>query len=112
MSVAAAMLFLALAICLEIAGTTSMKLSQGFSQLYPSLLILVFYAASLGALNMALVRIDVGVAYAIWSGVGTAMIAVIGIVVFKEEVSVVKVISLSLIIMGVIGLNLSPGVHK
>ena len=112
LSLLSAMAFLGLAISLEVAGTLSMKFSQGFSQLYPSLLMIVFYASSLCALNMALTRISVGSAYAIWSGVGTAVIAIIGVIFFKEEISVIKVMSILLIIFGVIGLNLSPGMHE
>lgn len=104
-------LLLAGAIALEIAGTTSMKLSLGFSRLLPSVLLFVFYLGSIVALTLALRRIDVSIAYAIWSGVGTAAIAVIGIVFFREEVSVVKVISIALIVLGVIGVNLGGAKH-
>ncbi|WP_279605584.1 DMT family transporter [Aetokthonos hydrillicola] len=59
------------------------------------------------ALTMALKKIDVSIAYAIWSGLGTSLIAVIGIFWFKEPVNVLKIMSISLVIIGVIGLNLS-----
>jgi len=95
------------AICLEVAGTTSMKLSEGFQRLLPSVFILVFYGMSLAALTLALRRIDVSVAYAIWSGLGTALIALVGIAYFKEPANLVKWLSIGLIILGVIGLNLS-----
>lgn len=98
--------FLAAAIALEIAGTTSMKLSMGFTRPLASLALFVFYLGSIVLLTLALKRIDVSVAYAIWSGVGTAAIAVIGILFFKEDVGAVKVICLALIVTGVIGLNL------
>ena len=104
-------LFLAGAIALEIAGTTSMKLSQGFTRPLPSVLLFVFYLGSIVALTLALRRIDVSVAYAIWSGVGTATIAVIGILFFQENVSAVKVISIGLIVLGVIGVNLGGAHH-
>jgi small multidrug resistance pump len=100
-------IFLMVAICSEVAGTTSMKLSEGFTKLTPSLAMVVCYAISLAALTFALKQIDVGVAYAIWSGMGTLLIALIGIAVFHEQVSPVKVISLLLVIAGVIGLKLS-----
>jgi small multidrug resistance pump len=99
--------FLAGAIVLEVAGTTSMKLSEGFSKLLPSVLLFVFYAGSFAALTFALKKIDVSVAYAIWAGVGTALIATIGVIYFRETVSVLKLVSLGLIIVGVVGLNLS-----
>ena len=103
-------LYLALAILLEVAGTTSMKLSEGFTRLVPTVLLVVFYALSFSLMTLALKRIDVGVAYAIWSGIGTALIAGIGIVWFQEPATAVKMVSLGLIIAGVVGLNLS-GAH-
>ena len=99
-------LYLILAIVLEVAGTTSMKLSEGFSRLLPSVMIFVFYALSFAGLTLALKRIDVSVAYAIWSGLGTALITVIGLAYFKEPATLVKILSIALIILGVAGLNL------
>lgn len=104
-------LILAGAIALEIAGTTSMKLSQGFTRPLPSVLLILFYIASIVALTFALKKIDVSVAYAIWSGAGTAVIAVIGIWFFKEQVSTLKVLSIALIVIGVIGVNLGGARH-
>ncbi|MCP3670801.1 MAG: multidrug efflux SMR transporter [Gammaproteobacteria bacterium] len=104
-------LALAGAIVLEVSGTVSMKLSDGFTKLVPSILIFVFYAASFAVLTMALKKIDVSVAYAVWAGVGTALIATVGILYFKEPLSVLKVFSIFLIIAGVIGLNLSGAKH-
>ena len=99
-------LILAAAIVLEVAGTTSMKLSEGFTKLLPSVLLFVCYAASFAALTFALKKIEVSIAYAIWSGVGTALIATIGILWFRETLTAVKLISILLIIAGVAGLNL------
>jgi small multidrug resistance pump len=62
-------------------------------------------------LTLALKRIDVSVAYAVWSGVGTALIATIGVLWFKEPATALKLVSLGLIILGVIGLNMSGGTH-
>ena len=100
-------IFLVGAIALEVAGTTSMKLSMGFTRLVPSVLIFLFYGASFVALTLALKDIEISFAYAVWSGVGTAVIAAIGILYFRETVSALKLISLFLIIAGVVGLNLS-----
>lgn len=99
-------LFLAAAIALEIAGTTSMKLSLGFTRPIPSVALVVFYMGSLGLLTLALQRIEVSVAYAIWSGVGTAAIAAIGILFFNEGVNAWKLLFLGMIVAGVVGLNL------
>jgi small multidrug resistance pump len=104
-------LYLILAILLEVSGTTCMKLSEGFTKLVPSILLFVFYTLSLGMLTLALKRIDVSVAYAVWSGVGTALIATIGVLWFREPATAVKLISLALIVVGVVGLNLSGGAH-
>ncbi len=99
--------FLIAAIILEVVGTTNMKLSEGFTRLLPSVLIFVFYGLSFTAFTFALKKIDLSVSYAIWSGVGTAIIALIGVIWFKEPVTAFKIASIVLIIVGVIGLNLS-----
>ncbi len=98
-------LFLMLAIFLEVLGTTSMKLSAGFTKLIPSILLFVFYGTSFIFITLALKKIDVSITYAVWSGVGTAFIAVIGILWFKEPATLLKFLSIGLIILGVIGLN-------
>jgi len=98
---------LVVAILLEVSGTTSMKMSQGFTYFWPSVLVFVFYGLSFSALTLVLKTMDVSVAYAVWSGLGTAIIAVIGILWFKEPLSTFKVLSLLMIIIGVVGLNLS-----
>ena len=100
--------YLVCAIALEVAGTTSMKISAGFTKLAPSVLIFVFYAASFVMLTFAIKKIDVSVAYAIWSGIGTALIACIGMLYFREPATAVKFVSIGLILLGVVGLNL-PG---
>ncbi len=100
-------LYLAGAIVLEIAGTTSMKLSDGLTKLVPSILIFVFYGLSFLVFTMAIKKIDLSVAYAIWAGAGTALIALIGITHFKEPLTLIKIVSLGLIIIGVVGLNIS-----
>jgi small multidrug resistance pump len=105
-------LYLVLAIMLEVSGTTSMKLSQGFTKILPSVLMFLCYGLSLSALTLALKKIDVSVAYAVWSGLGTALIASVGVLWFREPLNALKIISLLLIIMGVIGLNLGGGVHE
>jgi small multidrug resistance pump len=98
-------LCLAGAIVLEIAGTTSMKLSHGFTRTLPSVLIFVFYALSFALMTVAVKRIDMSVSYAIWSGVGTATIALIGVLGFRESLTLAQVGSIVLIIAGVVGLR-------
>lgn len=103
-------LWLVVSILLEVAGTTSMKLSQGFERLLPSVLVFVFYGLSFFAFGLALKRLDLSLAYAIWAGVGTALIVVIGIFWFREPAGLVRLGGIGLIIAGVVLLNLSsPG---
>lgn len=101
-----AWLYLVFAILAEVAGTTSMKLSEGFTRPAPSVGIVVFYGASLVLLTLALRMLDVSVAYAVWSGLGTALVAAIGIYWFGEPATALKLVSLALIVAGVVGLNL------
>lgn len=104
-------LYLVLAIACEVVGTTCMKLSEGFTRPWPSVTLFVAYLASLGLLTLALKGLDVSVAYAVWSGLGTALIAAIGVAAFGEALNVSKVVCLLLIIAGVVGLNLSGAAH-
>lgn len=100
-------LYLSLAIFFELAGTTAMKFSAGLTRVVPVILMGVFYAISFLCLALALRYIDVSVAYAIWSGVGTAAIALIGFVWFKESINRLKIASIALILVGVAGLELA-----
>ncbi len=98
-------LCLAGAIALEIAGTISMKLSQGFTRTLPSVLIFIFYAGSFTLMTVAVKKIDVSVSYAIWSGAGTTAIALIGVYGFRETLTTMQIASIVLIVIGVIGLR-------
>ena len=84
-----------------------MKLSQGFTRIGPSVLIFVFYGLCFTFLTLALKRLEVSVAYSVWAGLGTVLIAIIGIIWFRESATLIKLISIGLIIMGVIGINAS-----
>ncbi len=100
-------ILLVVAIVLEVVGTANMKLSEGFSKLVPSVLVLFFDALSIVALTFAVNRLDVSVAYAVWSGMGTALVAMIGIWFFQESLTITKLIALGLIIVGVAMLHLT-----
>ena len=102
----AAWIYLALGIVFEVLGTVCMKYAEGFSKLWPSVFVFVFYGASLGLLVLVLEKFEVSIAYAIWASAGTALIAIIGIVFFNEPMSAAKVISIALIIAGILGLEL------
>lgn len=102
-----AWLFLAFAIVFEIAGTTALKMSEGFTRLGPSLLILPAYTLSFVLLGMAVREIPISIAYAIWSAIGTAAITVIGMMLFREPLTLIKVAFIGLIIIGVVGLHVT-----
>jgi small multidrug resistance pump len=95
-----------IAIFFEVAATTLTKLSDGFKNFTISFFMILFYAISLIAFNYALNKIDVGLAYAIWSGIGTIAITIVGVAMFKEPIGPAKIIAISLIILGVLFLNI------
>lgn len=100
-------LWLFLAIALEVAATVFMKLSEGFSKTIPTVIMGLLYASSFLPLAIALKKMEVGTAYAVWSALGTAMVTMVGMFLFKESISTMKVVSIALIIIGVVFLNLS-----
>ena len=99
-------IYLIIAILTEVVGTTMMKVSQGLTRLVPSVLMFVMYAISFVFMAFALKKLEVSIAYAIWSGLGTALIAGIGIYWFNESLTLPKVVGTILIIAGVVLLNL------
>jgi small multidrug resistance pump len=99
-------IFMIFAILTEVAGTTAMKLSRGFSRIAPSIAMGAFYIISFVLLNLALKKINLSVAFAIWSGASTALLALVGFAWFKEPMNAIKIVSLVLIILGVMGLEL------
>ncbi|GHA17747.1 QacE family quaternary ammonium compound efflux SMR transporter [Streptomyces tauricus] len=101
---------LAGAIAAEVAATTAMKYSDGFSRLWPSVLTALGYVVAFLLLAQTLKTVSVGTAYAIWAGLGTAAIVVIGVVFLGEGLSFTKFAGVALIIGGVVVLNLS-GAH-
>lgn len=100
-------LILLVAIVCEVAGTLTLKFTDGMTRLWPTVLMFAFYLASLFGLSAAVRRIPLGMAYAVWSGLGTLMIAALGVVMFKEQVTVVRLLSTLLIIIGVVGLYMT-----
>lgn len=95
-------IFLILAIMTETIGTSALQASQQFSRLWPSVIVVVSYALSFYLLALALKTIPVGIAYAIWSGVGIVCIAFIGYVVFRQTLDTPAILGISLIIAGII----------
>jgi len=98
-------IYLMLAVVLEAAGTIYMKFSEGFTKVVPSILMLIFYGISFVFLNLAIKKLDVGVAYSIFSGLGIALVTIGGIFFFKDPITIFRVTAISLIIIGVIILN-------
>lgn len=104
-------LVLFFAIVFEVAGTLTLKFTEGMTRLWPTVLMFAFYLVSLFGLSVAVSKIPVGTAYAVWSGVGTLMVAVLGVFWLKEEVTVLRSASMLLIVIGVAGLYLT-GSHQ
>lgn len=101
---------LAGAIVCEIVATLSLKAADGFSRLLPSVIVVIGYAAAFALLGFALQRgLDVGVGYAIWSAVGTTAVAILGVLLFRESLSVTAIGGIALIILGVVLIELGSG---
>lgn len=96
---------------LEAGWAIALKLSDGFSRVWPSVIFAVLGTASFAGLAYALKSLPAGSAYAVWTGIGAALTAIIGIVWLGESASVLKLVSVALVIAGVVGLGLSGGGH-
>lgn len=106
-----AWLMLLVAGLLEVGFAISLKASDGFSKLLPSVLFVVFALGSFTLLNLALKTLPVGTAYAVWTGIGAAGTAILGIVLLGESATAARLGFIGLIVAGVIGLQLSGGGH-
>jgi small multidrug resistance pump len=102
-------LYLAIAILAEVVGTSALKASEGFTRFWPSLVVAVGYGVAFYFLSLALKTIPVGVAYAIWSGVGVALITLIGWVVFHQKLDPPALIGIALIVAGVVVIQFFSG---
>lgn len=100
-------LILACAILLEVAGTTFLKLSDGFRNLSASVTMVVFYAASFFCVSLVVRQLSVGLAYAIWAGVGTVLIALVGHVILGDRLTPTQGMFIALVAIGVAGLKIS-----
>jgi small multidrug resistance pump len=101
-------IYLAIGIILEVLGTVCMKKADGFTKLVPSVLVFVLYGLALACLVMVLKKMgEISVVYAIWASAGTALIAIIGMIWLKEPITPVKIASIVLILIGIVGLELS-----
>jgi small multidrug resistance pump len=100
------MLLLGLAICCEVVATASLKASEGFTRLGPSIVVVLGYAGAFYLLALCIRYLPLGVAYAIWSGLGTVGAALIGMLVWQEVLTIPRIVGIGLIIAGVVLLNL------
>ena len=101
-----AYILLALAIVSEVTGSTFLVKSEGFTQLVPSILVVVFYVISFYLLSQVIKTIPLGVAYAIWGSVGIVLTALIGFLIFRQSLDLAALIGIALIIGGVIVMNI------
>ncbi|MFM8269019.1 MAG: DMT family transporter [Pseudomonadota bacterium] len=98
-------LYLSIAILSEVIGTSALKASEGFSKTYPSILVVVGYGTAFYFLSLTLKTIPVGIAYAIWSGVGVVLITLVGWIAFGQKVDAAGWLGIFLITAGVVVLN-------
>ncbi|CAH0266128.1 Multidrug resistance protein EbrA [Peribacillus sp. Bi96] len=101
--------FLAIAIISEVFGSSMLKVSNGFKKLLPSISVVLGMGLAFYCLSISLKTIPLGTAYAIWSGIGTALTALVGVIVYKESFNLKKFSGLALIIGGVVVLKLTSG---
>ena len=99
-------LYLTLAIIAEVIGTAALKASEGFSKPLPSILVVLGYCAAFYFLSLVLKTIPVGIAYAIWAGMGIVLMAIVGLLFFGQTIDFAAVIGLLLIISGVVVINI------
>jgi small multidrug resistance pump len=101
-----AYLYLFVAIVTEVVGTLALKATEGFTKLVPSLIVIAGYAVSFYFVSLALKSMSIGVAYAIWSGVGLALVAIAGMVLYKQLPDLAALVGILLILAGVVVINL------
>ena len=98
--------YLGLAIVSEVLATASLKSTEGFTRLVPSIVVLVGYSAAFYFLSLTLDTIPIGVAYAVWSGVGVATITLVSFVLYDQKIDVAGLVGIGLIVAGVVVLRL------
>ena len=99
-------IYLAIAIVAEVAATTALKSSEGFTNLLPSVVVVVGYSAAFYFLSLVLKTIPVGITYAIWSGAGIVLISVIGLLLFGQKLDLPAIIGMALIVAGIVVMNM------
>ncbi|MCX4029029.1 QacE family quaternary ammonium compound efflux SMR transporter [Endozoicomonas sp. SM1973] len=97
--------YLAIAIVAEVAATSALKASEEFTKLTPSLIVVIGYSLAFYLLTLVLRTMPVGIAYAIWSGLGIVLVAIVGVVVYKQVLDLPAIVGMLLIVLGVIIIN-------
>jgi len=98
--------YLLIAIVAEIIATSSLKASEQFTKLWPSVLVVAGYLTAFYFLSLTLKKMEVGIAYALWSGIGIVLVSIAGAVLYKQKPDLPAVIGMALIICGVVVINL------
>ena len=98
-------LLLTNAIVSEVVATSALKSSDGFTRLWPSLLVVAGYAGAFVCLSLTLRQIPIGITYAVWSGAGIVLISLVGLVLFKQKLDAPALLGMTLIIAGIVVMN-------
>jgi small multidrug resistance pump len=99
-------IILAISICAEICATTMLKASAGFSKIFPSIIVIIGYSISFYGLSQVVRSINIGIAYAIWSGVGIVLVSLLSLLLYKQRLDLPAIFGITLIILGVIVIQL------
>lgn len=102
-------IYLFIAIALDVVGTIFLKYADGFTKVLPSSIVIISYALSLYLFTIVVQKIEIGTAYAVWSGLGTVFVVGLGVYLFEEHIDWTKAGYIALVLIGVMGLNLSEG---
>jgi small multidrug resistance pump len=100
-------LLIAASVVAEVAGTIALRFANGFTRLFPSVAVFLLYGAAIWLMSLAVRRLAIGLAYAVWAGSSTALIALVGILYFNESAHAVRLLGLAFIVIGVVTLNVS-----
>jgi small multidrug resistance pump len=104
--------YLALAIVAEVVATSALKATEGFTRLWPSLIVVAGYALAFYMLSLVLRTMPVGIAYAIWAGLGIVLVALVGVVVYGQRPDLPALIGISLIVAGVVTIQLFSSISS
>lgn len=107
-----AFVYLALAIVAEVIATSALKATEGFTRPWPSLIVVVGYALAFYMLSLVLRTLPIGIAYAIWAGLGIVLVALVGVVVYGQRPDLPAVIGIGLIVSGVVTIQLFSSISS